>query len=122
MNTSIRTAEQLVVAACDAERPIPRLIKIDEVCRIIGFGKSAVYEYAAQGKFPRPIKLGTNRRGAVRWVLSEVLDFVDKLASERVPVTPRVEVVPVVTKPFVPQPAPLPPKRKSTLFPRRGRF
>jgi prophage regulatory protein len=121
MNIPVRTAEQLVAAAYDAERPIPRLIKIDEVCKIIGLGKSAVYEYAAQGKFPRPIKLGTSQRGAVRWVLSEVLDFVDKLVSERVPVTPRVEVVPVVIKPAVPQPAPLPPKRKSTLFSRRGR-
>lgn len=122
MNTPIRTAEQMVAAACDGERPIPRLIKLDEVCRIIGLGKSAVYEYAAQGKFPRPIKLGTSQRGAVRWVLSEVLDFVDQLVSERAPVTPRVEVFPIATKPVVPQPVPLQLKGKSTMVQRRTKF
>jgi len=42
-----------------------------------------IYKYSAQGIFPRPIKLGASQRSSVRWILSEVLDFVDKLAQDR---------------------------------------
>jgi len=83
MNTSPQSFADPATPLPNLDRPIPRLIKMEEVCKIIGFQKSMIYKYSAEGIFPRPIKLGTSRRGAVRWFLSEVLDFVEKLARDR---------------------------------------
>ena len=50
--------------------PVICLIDIKRVMRISGFKKSFIYE---QPDFPAPVRLGTSKRSAVRWVEEEVI-------------------------------------------------
>lgn len=61
--------------------PVPiRLIKLERVMQITGFGKSFLYE---QADFPRSVKLGKAKRAAVRWSEAEVIAWVNCLLSQR---------------------------------------
>lgn len=60
--------------------PVIQLIDIERVMSIVGFAKSFIY---AQPDFPEPVKLGSSRRAAVRWVASEVDLWVQKLMAKR---------------------------------------
>lgn len=61
--------------------PVPvRLIKLERVMQITGFGKSFLYE---QADFPPPVKLGKAKRAAVRWNEAEVIAWVNNLLSQR---------------------------------------
>lgn len=56
------------------------LIKLPEVCRQVGFEKSAIYAMIAAGEFPAPIKLGS----ASRWSQLEVQEWIrNKKAAPR---------------------------------------
>ena len=46
-----------------------RILRRDEVLRLIGLKKSALYELMAEGHFPRPMKLGER---AVGWRAGDV--------------------------------------------------
>lgn len=46
-----------------------RLLKLPEVCRIVGMSRTTVYERIKRETFPRPVDLGS---GAVRWRESDV--------------------------------------------------
>jgi prophage regulatory protein len=46
-----------------------RILRREEVLRLIGLKKSALYELMAQGHFPRPMKLGER---AVGWRAGDV--------------------------------------------------
>lgn len=59
-----------------------RLIGIKRVMDITGFKKSFLHERASVD-FPLPIRLGTSRRAAARYVESEILQWVDALMSKR---------------------------------------
>ncbi|MDU9415187.1 helix-turn-helix transcriptional regulator [Pseudomonas sp. zfem005] len=58
---------------------IDTLIKLPEVCRQAGFGKSAIYEMISTGLFPEPIKLGC----ASRWSQLEVQDWIARQKRAR---------------------------------------
>lgn len=45
------------------EGPPDRLLKLSEVMHRVGLGKTRIYELAAKGLFPAPLKIG----GASRW-------------------------------------------------------
>lgn len=49
------------------------LIKLPEVCRQVGLGKSAIYEMIATAAFPAPIKLGRYSR----WSQIEIQGWVE---------------------------------------------
>jgi len=67
-------------ATLPAESPvIDTLIKLPEVCRHVGFGKSAIYEMIAAGTFPEPIKLGC----ASRWSQLEVQGWITQQKAAR---------------------------------------
>jgi prophage regulatory protein len=55
------------------------LIKLPEVCRQAGFGKSAIYEMISNGTFPKPIKLGYGSR----WSQQEVQAWMEELKAAR---------------------------------------
>lgn len=57
------------------------LIDIHRVMRICGFKKSFIYE---QFDFPKPVRLGASQRSSVRWVESEVVNWVAALTSQRI--------------------------------------
>jgi prophage regulatory protein len=47
-----------------------RLIRLAEVATMLGIGRSTIYKYVDEGKFPAPIKIGIR---SVRWKLADVL-------------------------------------------------
>jgi len=61
------------------QQPIDILIKLPEVCRQAGFGKSAIYELIAAAEFPQPIKLGRFSR----WSQMEVQEWVEEQKAAR---------------------------------------
>lgn len=50
-----------------------RLIKLDEVKKRVGLGKTMIYRLISQGRFPRPYKLSPF---AARWSHSEVTAWI----------------------------------------------
>lgn len=44
------------------------LMGLKEVCRTVGFKKTAIYKWMNAGEFPNSIKIGSS----VRWVSTEV--------------------------------------------------
>ena len=62
---------------------IPQLVNIDTVCKLLALKRSAVYSLVAKGLLDPPCKLSPGRRGASRFLLSSVLDFIQRLAAQR---------------------------------------
>jgi prophage regulatory protein len=56
----------------------PTLIRLPEVKRITGLGKSSIYARCKEGRFPSPINLG-GRMSA--WCESEVLQWVREIVA-----------------------------------------
>jgi len=57
-----------------------RFIKIKEVTNKTGLGRSTVYKFIADGKFPKSISLGDR---AVAWVEEEVTEWMETRLAER---------------------------------------
>lgn len=57
-----------------------QLIGLKRVIETVGFQKSFIY---SQPDFPPPIRLGSSRRAAVRWVAHEVEAWVQKQMAKR---------------------------------------
>lgn len=53
-----------------------RLIRIDEVKRRVGLGKTMIYRLIGQGRFPRPYKLSPF---VSRWSDQEVRRWIDEV-------------------------------------------
>lgn len=62
---------------------LPQLVKLNVVCKMLALEKSAIYNVIATGKLRRPLKFGTSRRAASRWLLDDVLHFVQSLSNSR---------------------------------------
>ena len=58
----------------ETERQPERLIRIEEVKRRVGLGKSMIYRLIQEGKFPAPYKLSPF---ASRWSDREVTAWID---------------------------------------------
>ena len=58
-----------------------RVIKIKEVLDRTQVSRSQVYSLIAEGKFPKPIKLGGGRSSG--WISSEVDQWIDDRILER---------------------------------------
>lgn len=56
-----------------------RLLRLRDVCVIIGLGQTRVYELMAARQFPVPTRIGTN----VRWSLLEIEAWISERLSER---------------------------------------
>ena len=46
-----------------------RILRLDEVCALVGLAKSTVYAKVSTGGFPAPIRLGSR---SVGWRLSDI--------------------------------------------------
>ena len=53
-----------------------RIIRAKEVCKLAGIKRSTLYKWMAEGRFVRPVKLGTRNVG---WRSDEVEHFVASL-------------------------------------------
>ena len=62
-----------------SEPSIDLLIRLPEVSRQVGLGKSAIYELIAANAFPAPIKLGRYSR----WSQNEVQSWVEQQKAAR---------------------------------------
>ena len=66
-----------------ARNVVPRLLTLRDVTELTALSRSAVYALMAESRFPKPLRIGSR---AVRWVESEVLDFIatrPRAGSER---------------------------------------
>ncbi|WIG76970.1 AlpA family transcriptional regulator [Photobacterium damselae] len=57
-----------------------RLIRLKEVMHICGLGRSSIYKFMEEGRFPKSVSLGDR---AVAWVESEVEEWIDHKVTER---------------------------------------
>ena len=56
-----------------------RIIRLSEVLKMTGLGRSTMYKYVSEDTFPKPVPLGER---CVGWVESEVLDWIaDKIEA-----------------------------------------
>ena len=64
------------------ERPKPasRFLRITEVEALTGLSRTTIYDWSADGRFPRPVRLSGR---AVRWIESEVLEWMDERIEGR---------------------------------------
>lgn len=56
----------------EPERPT-RLIRIREVQHRVGLGRSTIYRWMAQGKFPKPLQLGGY---SVAWLEDDIDEWI----------------------------------------------
>ena len=62
-----------VSRAANHRRPVTRLIRLPEVQHRVGLGRSTIYRWMAEGKFPKPVQLGGY---AVAWAEGEVEQWI----------------------------------------------
>ncbi len=55
--------------ASTEQRRITRLIRLKEVQHRVGLGRSTIYRWMAEGKFPKPVQLGGY---AVAWAQEDI--------------------------------------------------
>lgn len=58
---------------------INRFMRVKEVMRIIGFGKTKLYELINSGRFPKPVKVGSSSV----WPESEVNVWMEEEIARR---------------------------------------
>jgi prophage regulatory protein len=47
-----------------------RLLRLSEVCSLIGLSRAAIYQMKTEGRFPAPVKVGVR---AVRWRMADIV-------------------------------------------------
>ena len=57
-----------------------KLMTKEEVSNTVKMSGSNIYRLMSLGRFPKPVKVGT---GAVRWVASEIQDFLSEKIAAR---------------------------------------
>tara|TARA_R110001592_G_scaffold200097_1_gene448892 strand:+ start:360 stop:575 length:216 start_codon:yes stop_codon:yes gene_type:complete len=60
---------------CTTPRPVKRLIRLKEVQNRVGLGRSTIYRWMDEGKFPRSHSLGGY---AVAWLEADIDSWIDK--------------------------------------------
>lgn len=62
-----------------SQKPLDRLIKIEEVMLQIGMGRTKLYDMIQLEEFPAPVKLGRYSR----WSQLEVQDWIEQQKGKR---------------------------------------
>ena len=62
----------------DTDDEADRLIRLEEVKRRVGLGKSMIYRLIQEGKFPAPYKVSPS---ASRWSDREVIAWIDDVKN-----------------------------------------
>ena len=57
-----------------------KVMRLSEVGNVTGLGRSSIYKFITEGKFPRPIALGDR---AVGWVSTEIDQWIRDKIEER---------------------------------------
>lgn len=61
-------------------RPLSRLIRMPEVQHRVGLGRSTIYRWMAEGRFPKPVQLGGY---TVAWPEHEIADWITTRMGKR---------------------------------------
>lgn len=77
-SNSPTTLEQLQTALIRRKEVV--LIRRKEVERLTALSRSRIYDLMRQGKFPKPVSLGSQ---SVAWILREVESFIDERIAAR---------------------------------------
>ena len=56
-----------------APHRVTRLIRLPEVQHRVGLGRSTIYRWMSEGKFPKPVQLGGY---AVAWMEDEIAEWI----------------------------------------------
>lgn len=56
------------------------MLKLPAVIERTALSRSSIYQFAKDGKFPKPIKLGER---SVAWDASEITDWIEQRAEQR---------------------------------------
>ena len=64
--------EEIGKGATESRR-VTRLIRLPEVQHRVGLGRSTIYRWMSEGKFPKPVQLGGY---AVAWAEDEVEEWI----------------------------------------------
>jgi prophage regulatory protein len=62
--------EEEVDRVVDPALNAQRLLRLSEVSTMIGLGRTSIYRYVSEGRFPSPVNVGYR---SVRWKLADVL-------------------------------------------------
>ena len=65
------------------EVPAERFLKLCEVSRRVGLGKTRIYAMISEGSFPRPYKIGKSSRWSEREVVGWIADVKDGFEGKR---------------------------------------
>ena len=57
-----------------------QVIRLSSVIEATGLGRSSIYKYISEGKFPKPISLGDR---AIGWVSTEIDEWIRDKIEER---------------------------------------
>lgn len=72
MPKDVIVGEEIEQEATDTRR-VTRLIRLPEVKHRVGLGRSTIYRWMAEGKFPKPVQLGGY---SVAWAEDEVESWI----------------------------------------------
>ncbi|MBC8718221.1 AlpA family phage regulatory protein [Ochrobactrum sp. Marseille-Q0166] len=56
--------------------PVPRLLDVKDVKQLTTLGRTTIYQYVKDNKFPKPLRLGANK---IRWREDEVVEWLQTL-------------------------------------------
>ena len=57
-----------------------RFLRLKEVMHITGLGRTSVYNFMAEGKFPKSVSLGDR---AVAWIESDIEEWMEQKVANR---------------------------------------
>ncbi|GLQ31725.1 AlpA family transcriptional regulator [Litoribrevibacter albus] len=57
-----------------------RFLRLKEVMHITGLGRTSVYNFMAEGKFPKSVSLGDR---AVAWIESDIEEWMEQKVADR---------------------------------------
>jgi prophage regulatory protein len=80
---AVRIEREMSQEAVDTKQLDPalnaqRLLRLAEVSKMLGIGRSTVYKYVNEGRFPSPVNVGYR---SVRWKLADVLAWRAKISE-----------------------------------------
>jgi prophage regulatory protein len=78
---SMRHQTTAPTALSSGVRELPRLVRLQDVCRTTGLCRSMIYKMEAENRFPQRVRIGHR---AVGWVESEVAQWVaERITASR---------------------------------------
>lgn len=59
----------------------PGILRVPDAEAVTGYSRSSLYRLEAEGSFPRHVKLGLGRGGAIGWRAADIEAWIDERAA-----------------------------------------